>query len=309
MIPTHIVTGFLGVGKTTAILDAFRFRPENERWAVLVNEFGAVGIDGAVLGGPGDVAIREIAGGCICCSAGGALRMSLVKLIREVRPDRLWIEPTGLAHPATVVDMVRSPGLGLDARAVITLVDPRRLADARVLADPVFRDQVQIADVLVANFSDRATDEDLAAFARFADEAWPKKLAVGTTSEGRLDPAWLELRPQSTLRFFSPQATDMSHWGWGEIWPPTVQFSFAALQQTLQTLVRPNEGLPSGVERLKGIFRTERGWHLVQASSDQMRWSAIGHRRDSRVEVLAAMPGATPEWMAAQFQAAISTGS
>ena len=73
-VPTTLFTGFLGVGKTTAILSAFEHRPTEGRWAVLVNEFGEIGIDGAILSDRDGLAVAEVPGGCICCSAGLALR-------------------------------------------------------------------------------------------------------------------------------------------------------------------------------------------------------------------------------------------
>ena len=101
-IPVNIISGPLGVGKTTTINQLLAQRPSNERWAVLVNEYGLVGLDAALLESSPDnarrpsVEIREVAGGCICCSAGFMFDMSLVLLLQR-RPDRLLIEPTGLA--------------------------------------------------------------------------------------------------------------------------------------------------------------------------------------------------------------------
>lgn len=72
-IPTNIITGFLGVGKSTAILYLLKNKPDNERWAVLVNEFGEIGVDGSLFQGQHDqeqgVFIREVPGGCMCCAA------------------------------------------------------------------------------------------------------------------------------------------------------------------------------------------------------------------------------------------------
>ncbi|GAL28505.1 putative metal chaperone [Vibrio variabilis] len=68
-VPTNIITGFLGVGKTTTILNLLKDKPENENWAVLVNEFGEVGIDGAMMA-DGGAMIKEVPGGCMCCTAG-----------------------------------------------------------------------------------------------------------------------------------------------------------------------------------------------------------------------------------------------
>lgn len=68
-VPTNIITGFLGVGKTTAILHLLATKPAHEKWAVLVNEFGEIGIDGAIMSEQGAM-IKEVPGGCLCCTAG-----------------------------------------------------------------------------------------------------------------------------------------------------------------------------------------------------------------------------------------------
>ena len=73
-VPTNIITGFLGVGKTSAIVHLLQSKPDDERWAILVNEFGEIGVDGALLQGQSTeelgVFIREVPGGCMCCAAG-----------------------------------------------------------------------------------------------------------------------------------------------------------------------------------------------------------------------------------------------
>ena len=79
-IPVTIISGFLGVGKTTAILDLLHGHPKNERWAVLVNEFGEVGIDGAALAGEGYF-VKEVPGGCICCTAQTQMQVALTRLL------------------------------------------------------------------------------------------------------------------------------------------------------------------------------------------------------------------------------------
>ena len=73
-VPTNVITGFLGSGKTSAILHLLSQKPPEERWAVLVNEFGEVGIDGSLLsttnGQQEHIFVREVPGGCMCCTAG-----------------------------------------------------------------------------------------------------------------------------------------------------------------------------------------------------------------------------------------------
>ena len=106
-IPTNIITGFLGVGKTSSILNLLKQKPDSERWAILVNEFGEIGIDGSLLEGQykqnQGVFIREVPGGCMCCTAGLPMQMALNLLLAHAKPNRLLIEPTGLGHPVEVL--------------------------------------------------------------------------------------------------------------------------------------------------------------------------------------------------------------
>ena len=93
-IPVNLITGFLGVGKTTAVRHLLAQRPAAETWGVLVNEFGEIGVDGSLLAGQG-APVQEVAGGCLCCVAAPAFTTGLNRLIREHRPDRILIEPSG----------------------------------------------------------------------------------------------------------------------------------------------------------------------------------------------------------------------
>jgi len=165
-VPTNIITGFLGVGKTTAILHLLQQKPENERWAVLVNEFGEVGIDGSLFAGLNQEAqslfIREVPGGCMCCAAGLPLQIALTQLLQEARPDRLLIEPTGLGHPKEVIDVL-SQGFNqelLDLQKTITLVDARKILEDRYKNHPTFIQQLEVADVIVANKIDQYEDRE-----------------------------------------------------------------------------------------------------------------------------------------------------
>lgn len=193
-IPTNLITGFLGTGKTTAILELLRQSPTDEKWAVLVNEFGEVGIDGALLGGNG-AEIREVAGGCMCCVAGLPMKIALNTLIAKAKPDRLLIETTGLGHPQALVDTLTGEFYGevLDLRAVIALVDPRKLSEARYLEHEIFRDQLAIADIIVANKTDLCSADDQARFDSFTQDCTPPKQRIGWATQGQFPLDWLEL--------------------------------------------------------------------------------------------------------------------
>ncbi|GAB4819345.1 hypothetical protein N2152v2_006391 [Parachlorella kessleri] len=201
-VPVHIVTGALGAGKTTFLQGLLKAKPAGERWAVVVNEFGAVGIDQAVLqqsasDDGGGVSIRELAGGCMCCTLSGVTSVAIVQLLRATKPDRLWIEPSGLGHPAALVDVLRGEHLAraLVLQPIICLVDcvqfrPARLpwgSQPALWASELCRDQVSIADVLVGSKADLGGREAVQAFKGWAGKLYPPKLKVLTASHGVID--------------------------------------------------------------------------------------------------------------------------
>ena len=204
-IPTNIITGFLGVGKTTAITHLLKTKPEHEVWSVLVNEFGEIGIDGALLKGA-NAHVREVPGGCICCVAGLPMKIALNMLIAKTNPDRIIIEPTGLGHPEEIINTLTGEYYDtvLDLRATITLVDPRKLADERYAKNANFQDQIAVADVLVANKLDQCDSEDRARFDQLVSQFDPPKAATYAVEQGQLELTWLDV-PRTQHQVEHPQ--------------------------------------------------------------------------------------------------------
>lgn len=197
-IPTNIITGFLGVGKTTAILHLLTQKPDNERWAVLVNEFGEVGIDGNIYEGLSQdsktLFIREVPGGCMCCAAGLPLQIALTLLLNEAKPDRLLIEPTGLGHPKEVIDTLSHGHYleVLDLQHTVTLVDARKVSDQRYKTHPTFIQQLEVADVIVANKTDQYGADDMNQLQDYVNELAPDNPPkLHQVSMGRIDLEWL----------------------------------------------------------------------------------------------------------------------
>ena len=120
--PTQVVTGATGAGKTTLIASILAQRPAAERWAVLVNDFGASTLAQAPGVAEGTVVVREVAG-CMCCTSRVALRVALVRLLREVQPQRLLIEASSAAEPEALLEVLREPGIApaIDLLPVIAL--------------------------------------------------------------------------------------------------------------------------------------------------------------------------------------------
>ncbi|HEV3438286.1 MAG TPA: GTP-binding protein [Gemmata sp.] len=208
-IPTNLITGFLGVGKTTAVIDLLKHKTTGERWAVLVNEYGDVSIDGAMIEGssPDGVTVREVGGGCVCCASAPYLPVALHFLLLDAKPDRLIIETTGLGHPARLLDTLRTNYADrLDVRAVLGIVDPADFAKLEMRDNIVFIDQIQIADVVVMNKLDTATPELVADFQKWANGLFPPKLLIAGTTYGRLDTAWLDLTANDERLPLYPEA-------------------------------------------------------------------------------------------------------
>ncbi len=197
-VPCNIITGFLGVGKTSAILNLLKNKPSNERWAVLVNEFGKIGIDGSLFEGQNthsdNIFIREVPGGCMCCAAGLPMQIALNQLLARAQPDRLLIEPTGLGHPKEIIAVLSAEHYSdvLDIQKIVTLVDARKLNDTRYTEHSTFNDQIAIADVIVGNKQDLYGANEPAALMQYISQHASVETKVYFTEQGILQNHWLQ---------------------------------------------------------------------------------------------------------------------
>lgn len=304
-IPTNLIVGFLGVGKTTAIRQLLAQVPVGERWAVLVNEFGEVGIDGALLHGE-RVAVREVAGGCLCCVAASGLQLGLNQLIRDHAPSRILIEPTGLGHSAQILEALESPPFDevLDIRATIGLLDARHLADLRYREHPVFQDQLFLADVLVANKRDGYQEEDMARFIELARAMQPAKAELATVERGVFPREWLDIPRSAARHALFPEAHRFLQRERGERvvdigWLRVAGFPADGYRscgwvidavrcfslERLQTLATQRP-----LRRIKGVLRTDKGWQAINAVDGCADWQAAAPQGDSRLEIIHSEP-------------------
>ena len=155
-IPTHLIGGPLGAGKTSLIRSLLAQKPAGERWAVLVNEFGEIGLDAALLATDVDgVAIGEVAGGCLCCVNGVPFQVGLGRLLRRARPDRPFIEPSGLGHPQALWKQLQAPPWSgvLALQPLVVVLDAAALASGQPL--PEAQEQaLEAAGMLLLNKSE-----------------------------------------------------------------------------------------------------------------------------------------------------------
>ena len=218
-IPCTIVTGFLGAGKTTLVRHVLA-NARGRRLAVIVNEFGDVGIDGEVLKGCGDAAcpeenIVELANGCLCCTVADEFVPALDTILsRRPAVDHVVIETSGLALPKPLVQAFHWPAIRsrVTVDGVIAVVDGAAVADGRVAADmeklalqraadpsldhddpveEVFADQLACADLVVLNKRDLLDDAALGAAHAAVAARLPRAVKVVAVSGGRIDPSAL----------------------------------------------------------------------------------------------------------------------
>ncbi|PHP27470.1 cobalamin biosynthesis protein CobW [Limimaricola cinnabarinus] len=192
-IPATVVTGFLGAGKTTLIRHLLE-NAQGKRIALVINEFGDLGVDGGILKGCGiencrDEDVVELSNGCICCTVADDFIPTMEKLLdREDRPDHIVIETSGLALPQPLIRAFNWPGIStrVTVDGVVTVVDGKAVAEGRFAHDiaaidaqraaddgldhetplsELFEDQIAAADMIVVNKTDLLGAEEAEALA------------------------------------------------------------------------------------------------------------------------------------------------
>ena len=214
-IPTNIITGSLGAGKTTVIKQLLKSKPANERWAVLVNEFGEIGIDGALLTGAFSqqmqkdsdnqtIFLREVPGGCMCCASGIPMQIALNQLIAQAKPHRLLIEPTGLGHPKELVQVLSSEYYKdvVKLESILCLIDARKTRDSKWRNHQTFQDQVEIADIIIATKSDLYAHEDATYLSQYLENTKAANIPVKPAINGAINTDILNQPSQASVRFY-----------------------------------------------------------------------------------------------------------
>lgn len=315
-IPVNLITGFLGVGKTTTLQNILKRKPADERWAVIINEFGAVSIDHTPFAGADEngLVVKEVAGGCICCSANLPMQMTLTLVLRQIKPHRILIEPTGMGHPEAILDMLRGKFLKdvLDIRATVCLVDPRQWDKEEYREHETFIDQITLSDVLIANKIDLAGEELTREFLGWAKELFPPKILIGAVEQGDVDPNWLNIEPFPNRKALHPNAHEHGHHHHHhhdevhdlpipEVGKPLMKESHGLGRYSCGWVFSPDEVFDlqklkawvtslKHVERVKGAFRTGVDWVLINSVRGEFSIEYLAYRRDSRVECIGGNP-------------------
>ena len=321
-IPTNLIIGFLGSGKTTAIANLIQQRDQGEHWSILVNEFGTVSIDHALVDSNHDqIAIEKLGGGCACCTMSFAFKPLLAQFIRRSKPDRLILEPSGVSHPAKVVDMLRSSDFSgaIDLRNIICLIDPKDFDAPKWQGSETFQDQVQLADIVIINWTDSRPQEQVQRCRQWVESFNPPKQLILETNFGQVDRQLLDQK-FNTVRFPLFAAAHPT--------PKTEPSGLQVLNNTDETAPEhtreasnlmpgtpsrfPNQG-PGyracgwvfhvddvfdrdqlmdflgnlrPIIRLKGVFRCRGDWWAINRAKEAADLSTSTYRSDSRLEII-----------------------
>jgi G3E family GTPase len=322
MTAAHVITGSFGAGKTTAIRQLMAAKPEAELWVVILNEFTDLGMDAlnVAQSSCGRYDIRLVAGGCLCCVGELEFGRQVRDILRNLKPARLLIEPSGAGHAADIVDelgrYVAQRVLSLDS--IICLVDA--LDAVRIARTPAGNDwsQIQSCDVLLLSKPDLADGAARRAFGEIAAAQFPPKRYIGECERGRLPPEALlcyERGPRFTPvaaataapESFEPaddgrpfaigghsggewRTTRLGHTAVGWILPAALVFSRVTMEPRLEWLVRAYGG---SLRRFKAVLRTGPGpsWQ-VQSAGHGLAGEDSAYRRDSRLELVFTTPPA-----------------
>ena len=140
--------------------------------------------------------VGDVAGSCLCCATLPMFEIQLALLLRDRQPDRILIDLAATAHPRRILEKLRQPAYAgrLDVRAMVTIVSPRDFDSPAVRESSVFREQVELADVLVLNRLDEARPSLVDEFQEWANALQPPKQLFVATERGRLEAAWLDLQ-------------------------------------------------------------------------------------------------------------------
>jgi G3E family GTPase len=321
MSPTraHVITGSFGSGKTTAIRRLMSMKPESELWVVILNEFTDAGIDALQVAesARGNYDVRLVSGGCLCCVGELEFSKQLRDILRNFKPARLLIEPSGAGHAADIVDTlaIYEAQNALQLDSIICLVDAQDAQRILAKRPPNEWSQIQSADALLLSKPDLAQAPERRAFEEIAAAQYPAKAFLGTCSRGELPEEALQ-KFQRAPRFSllpkneSPSVTKstafdigglagtesevqgLGFWALQWMLPRELVFARAVLEPRLTWLLEADQGW---LRRMKGVFRTGLGpsW-LVQSHGHGLTGEDSAFRRDSRIEILlSAAP--TPE--------------
>jgi G3E family GTPase len=270
-VPVHIITGFLGAGKTTLMNRLLKKVPAGLRPAIIVNDFGKVALDGELID-HGSYKVTELASGCVCCTLSGALAESLVKIVDEQAPDVIFIETTGIAQPSQFPPLFRELSSHAHLANVVCVVDSVSFLRYEQFL-PLLRMQVEQSNTIILNKVADTEEDTLVSLRHRMEYLRPPDAYVVETNQCDADTAVIyNERPV----YFTENPFVINGEQGFRSWAVENEtiYKFAALEECL-------EGLVGRVERAKGIVQTDIGtkcFQLTLSGCDIEEWQGAGNK-------------------------------
>lgn len=292
-----IITGFLGVGKTTLIKGLLDCKPINENWAVIVNEFGKVGVDALFLQNP-SVIVKQVAGGCACCAAQLPFQIALNQLLKSASLDRILIEPSGLGHADGLADVLNQTQYvnWLRLNSIITLIDPMQFEQSKYRDHEIYQRQLKAADALYFTKCSVASDEAIRSVGNYADA---KNLVCQKDLDNHLDNSlnsskmisWIDSAKTQRILLNEPTSrlTSFSH-----INKNNDEFFQAAYEPSLKDVYELSKLINilqyEKFQRVKGIIATDQGIKSINTIDGQISISDYNGPSEKILEVISTSP-------------------
>ena len=295
MIDVLLLSGFLGAGKTTLLRRILCWETDPSGTLVIVNEFGKVGIDGALLENAG-ADVLELASGCICCSLKNDLLTCLTEVKGRFNPKKIILEASGVADPVAIQALLRDPALSESMRIskTVTVFDAEYW-DAREVFGPLFMNQLVSADLILLNKIDLLDKGEVGRILHQMHNALPEAKIVPTLHCG-IDPESLweagtahESAPPQ--QFFLPMVQILSatenherKTGTGKDEDASGYSTFCFKSEQIlneQPFKRVITGLPSEVFRVKGFVRFPDRTEILNHVGGKSEWSASDEKKET----------------------------
>lgn len=323
-LPTHLITGLLGSGKTTTLRQLLLQKPAHERWGIIINEFGEVDIDVATLQSQeSNDAVLSVSGGCVCCSAQYGLTQAINQLLAESKESpisRLFIEPTGLGHPAKIIDTLTQSSFvrPLSLQPILCVITPQQLTPLRWQKSTVMRDLVTLADIILLNKIDLSSADQQCTALELMHNSYPPKTQIKSTQQGMIPLTEILGSKQSnddrnvhSFTILNSNEGFISHQKQTIQTSKAVESSLPGISQCLVQVASDTSELSSVgwifdpkiqfnriklktfftviapiLARGKGLLKTGNEWQLVNWSDGELNFQDIAWRQDSRLELL-----------------------
>lgn len=323
-VPTHIITGFLGAGKTTVLNGLLAQKPAGETWAVLINEFGKIGVDQALIHRQDGIAVKEVIGGCLCCTSQLPMQVALSRLLQQTKPDRLFIEPTGLAHADQLIDQLSQAHwqTSLQLHAVVCVISAAMLLDSRYRQHSTLISQLEVSDILLVSHADemqpaheQAIQQLIAQYPKFEQQVY-------LIEQGRLDFQYINYRPahHSIQRrpLLNPVIVGQKPIGPKSIDQNSLELTQQPADSSISALEPPFHYVEQAIGhevagwclpatwqfeqkalidcllnasnwlRIKGVMHTKQGWIAINFSPTQLNYHSHDGFGDNRLEIIIA---------------------